>query len=76
MPEPRVRKIKAIKRHRLDVVVQPGPVEILRDDPELLSIAKSKRGVGDARSADEINILAGDGVKAKRLEDEPARHRS
>jgi hypothetical protein len=56
--EPGVGKIDAIKRSGLDVMVEARPIEILRDDPELLSVTEGKRRVRYARSADEIDILA------------------
>jgi hypothetical protein len=43
MAEPGVGKIYAVKRGGLDVMVEARPVEILRDDPELLSVTESKR---------------------------------
>ena len=72
--EPGVGKVDAIEGGGLDVVVNAGRVEVPRDDVELLAVAQGERSIWNARGADEIDVLAGNGVDAEGLEDEPGGH--
>ena len=74
MAEPRRWKVGPVEGGRLYVAIEAVRVEVLCNDAEFLAIAQTKRRVGDAGRADEVDVLAGDGEDAERGEDEPTRH--